>query len=93
MGLTEAKKQYALEQHTAEHITSIVDSGRWSDDVDLVNGGHVQMLVTDEEVDETRADYEAAADAGLKLASVSWISKEEMLKVRRSNLCMHLFTD
>ena len=82
MGLAEARKQYALEQHTVEHITSIVGSNEWNDDVDLVNGGHIQMLVTDEEVEEAKADYDAAASAGLKLESVSWISKEEMFEVR-----------
>ena len=81
MGPVEAKKQYYLEQHTANSLVSIIESNDWVEDVDLVNGGHIQMLVSKEEVEEARADYESAANAGLNIDAVKWISKEEMYEV------------
>ena len=82
MGPTEAKKQYYLEQHTAKSIVSIADANNWTEEVDLVNGGHIQLLVTNEEVEEARADYEAAADSGLDVDAVTRVTEEEMYAVR-----------
>ena len=81
MGVSEAKKQYYLEQHTASSLIDIIERNKWEGDIDLVNGGHIQLLTTPEEVEAVRLDYEAAKEAGLNLEPVKWISKEEMFEV------------
>lgn len=93
MGVTEAKKQYYLEQHTAQSLVSIIHANDWTEGVDLVNGGHIQMLVTEEEEGAVRADYEAASDAGLDVDPVSWLSKEEMLEVSVYEFAISIVTE
>jgi hypothetical protein len=82
MSVSEAKKQYYLEQHTASELLDIIYANKWENEVDLVNGGHLQLLTTKEEETAMRMDYEAAKAAGLDVDPVGWISKEEMFNVR-----------
>lgn len=43
-----------------------------------MNGGHVDLLFSDQEVEEARRDREAAADAGWSLDGVVMFNKEEV---------------
>ncbi|KIJ65352.1 hypothetical protein HYDPIDRAFT_174844 [Hydnomerulius pinastri MD-312] len=77
-GPEEAKRSYALEAHTASSLVRIIEENRWTEDVDLVNGGHIDLLFTDDEVNEANRDLDAARKEGLSLEGVTWLEKEEV---------------
>ncbi|KAH7923698.1 FAD dependent oxidoreductase [Leucogyrophana mollusca] len=76
-GTAEAVRSYALEEHTAASLVSITEAHGLSSNVDLVEGGHISLLLTDLEVKEAREDYEAA-EGHLDLTRVEWVDKETM---------------
>ncbi|KAI5119667.1 hypothetical protein M0805_007758 [Coniferiporia weirii] len=78
MGLAEALKHYALEQHTSHSILQIIRENGLEDAVDLVSGGHIDILITDQEVEDGHADFELAKNSGVNLDNVKWFSKEEL---------------
>lgn len=89
-GTSDAAKGFRLESHTSFEILEILRQKKLSENVDLVEGGHITLLVTDEEGDEIHKDYEAAKAAGVNLTGVEWVSKEEMLSVSNYlNGCFH----
>jgi hypothetical protein len=55
------------------------------DTVDLVQGGHVRLLCTDEDVIDAKVDFDAARDAGADVSKVEWLSKDEVEEVSSCN--------
>jgi hypothetical protein len=47
----------------------IIKENRWEADVDLVAGGHAQILLAQGELDEVRLDIEAARASGTRKRS------------------------
>ncbi|EJC99722.1 DAO-domain-containing protein [Fomitiporia mediterranea MF3/22] len=78
MGVEEAKKQFALEDHSADSLVEIIKANRLEDIVDLVSGGHIQLCFTDEELEGVRVDYERAKESGLDVSTVTFLTKEEV---------------
>lgn len=81
MGVDEAKKQYALEQHTVQVLLQIIRDHNLEGVVDLVSGGHYDMLFTDKEIKEVHADLALAKESGLHVSDIKYFSKEEMSEV------------
>ncbi|PFH49162.1 hypothetical protein AMATHDRAFT_148211 [Amanita thiersii Skay4041] len=81
-GLDDALKSYHLEQHTISSILSFVNSHNLSESVDLVDGGHIGLLLTPTEELHARADWNAAVKANWEPAKNSektkWLSAQEM---------------
>ncbi|KAL5530927.1 hypothetical protein ACEPAG_3803 [Sanghuangporus baumii] len=80
MGIEEAKKQSALEHHTVNSIIKIIKENNIKEAVDLVSGGHIQLLFTEQEIEGSHADYELAKKSGMDVNQVTFFSKEEMLE-------------
>ena len=81
MGVEEAKKQYALENHTVDTLLQIIKDNNLTDTVDLVSGGHYDMLFTEKEITTINADLKLAKESGLDVSSVKFFPKEEMIEV------------
>lgn len=77
-GADEAIRSSALEEYTASSLVNIIERNGWSEDVDLVNGGNVRLLFTEDEERETRADFERAKHAGINLDNVQWLTRDEV---------------
>ncbi|KAG6875067.1 hypothetical protein C0993_011002, partial [Termitomyces sp. T159_Od127] len=77
-GRAEAEKAYALEHHTTSELLDIIKAENWKDEVDLVSAEHVQLLVTETEVEGAKLDFKAAFEAGLRLEEVKWKSEKEV---------------
>jgi len=77
----EAIKSYELEQHTASLLVKIIEENGWASDIDLVEGGHVNLLFTEKEAKNAHKDFDMARQAQLNLDSVEWLSKEEVEEV------------
>ena len=63
----------------------LIQEHGWTDDVDLVNGGRVDLLLSDRELELVRRDREAATDAGWSLDDVLDLSTEEVEAVSVCN--------
>ena len=77
-GIDEARRSYALEAHTASTLLRLIRTCGWTNDVDLVDGGHVDLLFTDQHVGQIKRDCEAAVRAGWSLDGVVDLSQEEV---------------
>ncbi|KAG6381864.1 FAD dependent oxidoreductase [Boletus reticuloceps] len=77
-GPEEAKRSNTLEAHTASSLVRIIQDHGWVNDVDLVHGGHIKLLCSDQQVESAQRDREAAVDAGWSLDGVLALSKEEV---------------
>ncbi|CCL99502.1 uncharacterized protein FIBRA_01520 [Fibroporia radiculosa] len=77
-GTDEALRWLALERHTATEIVKIIQEHELEQTVDLVEGGHIDLMFTPEEVADMKADYEAAKEAGVDLNNVRWFDEAEM---------------
>ncbi|KAG0704631.1 FAD dependent oxidoreductase-domain-containing protein [Suillus ampliporus] len=75
-GTVEAIKSYELEEHTASLLVKIIEENGWASDVDLVEGGHINLLFTEKEEKEAKKDYEMAHQAQLNLDSIEWLPQE-----------------
>lgn len=84
-GTDEALRWLALERHTVSSIVGMIEEHGLERDVDLVNGGRIELLITPKEYEEARADYEAAKAAGAPLDDVTWLSADE---VRPIDICL-----
>ena len=80
-GTEQTLKSYALENYTATQIVKVIHEHALEVAVDLVEGGHISLLITDIEVEVAKAEFAAAEKAGQDLSGVSWIDAEEMEKV------------
>ena len=76
-GKDEALRAIALEHHTVSEILKIIQENEKDHDVDLVQGNHMDLLITDEEEFLMRKDFEAAKEAGIDLRDVCWHTKDE----------------
>ncbi|KAG1897088.1 FAD dependent oxidoreductase-domain-containing protein [Suillus fuscotomentosus] len=74
----EAIKSYKFEQHTASLLVKIIEENGWASDVDLVEGGHINLLFTEKEAENAHKDFDTASQAQLNLDGVEWLSKEEL---------------
>ena len=83
MGLKEALKQYALEKHTADELTSFIKENNLESAVDLVTGGHIDLIFTEQELELAKGDFRLANAAGADLTDAEWLSSEEMKKVTK----------
>ena len=90
MGAKEALKQYALEAHSVREIINIIKGNNLEEKVDLVSGGHLDLIFTETELTEAKLDFEAAKAAGADLDYVRWFSQSEMTKVCRLLLKKYL---
>jgi hypothetical protein len=71
----------ALERHTVSSILALLQDEDTARSVDLVQGGHIDLYISEQEYIIARKDYEAAKTAGLDLNRVQWLSAKEMEKV------------
>lgn len=81
---SEAIKTYLLEKYTADSLVNFISTRGLQDEVDLVEGGHITLLRTEQEEIDARNDYEAAKAAGLIAEGemgVRWLGNEELQKV------------
>ncbi|KAJ7817054.1 FAD dependent oxidoreductase [Mycena olivaceomarginata] len=60
-----------------QKIVKLISDEGWTDAVDLVENGHTTLLFTSSELAGVEADFNAAKAAGMNLAEVNWLSKEE----------------
>ncbi|KZT07172.1 FAD dependent oxidoreductase [Laetiporus sulphureus 93-53] len=77
-GTDDALRAFALEHHTASSILQIIKDHTLESAVDLVEGGHVDLMFSPEEVADVQADYDAAKLAGIDLSNVEWMDKAEV---------------
>ncbi|KAJ7715194.1 FAD dependent oxidoreductase-domain-containing protein [Mycena metata] len=76
-GREAALRLYALEHYSASEMARIARTAGWADAVDLVEGGHMDILFTEEVLQEAKADFDAAVAAG-KTLNVTWLDRDEM---------------
>ncbi|KAL1730176.1 FAD dependent oxidoreductase [Schizophyllum commune] len=79
-GTEQTLKSYALENYTATEIVKVIHEHGLEEVVDLVEGGHISLLITEKEVEVAKAEIAAAERAGQDLGGVTWIDVEEMEK-------------
>jgi hypothetical protein len=83
---------FELENRTASEIVKLICKERWTEGVDLVEGGHTTVFFLPSELAGAKSDFEAANAAGIDLKDVHWLTREEMEVVSPClNLC--LFSD
>lgn len=81
-GSEEAKKAHKLEIHTERQLVQLIKTEGWEEIVDLVSNHRVGLLVDEEEIRVTKADYEAAKAAQADLIeSVEWLTAADVFKV------------
>lgn len=80
-GKEDAKKSYALEDYVVSSIVDIIHSHGWTDQVDLVHGGHITVFNEDEEERKALVDYEDAQRGGLNLDDIEFLDRQTMLRV------------
>ena len=85
-GKENAKKSYALEDYVMSSIVDIIHSHGWTDEVDLVHGGHITVFNEDEEERKALMDYEDAQQGGLNLDGIELLDRQTMLQVWSSSL-------
>ncbi|RPD57281.1 FAD dependent oxidoreductase [Lentinus tigrinus ALCF2SS1-6] len=79
-GTEDAVRAIALEQYVASSIVDLLHSTGQADAVDLVAGGRVYLLVSEDQEARAKADYEAAKAAGVDVSAVRFLGKEEVLE-------------
>ncbi|KIP02031.1 hypothetical protein PHLGIDRAFT_20543 [Phlebiopsis gigantea 11061_1 CR5-6] len=77
-GTDEALRHIAIEQYTVSEVFKILKEAGKVEHVDFVPGGRVILFFTAQEYDEARKDYEAAAQAGIVMNGVEWLSKAQV---------------
>ncbi|KAJ7083794.1 hypothetical protein C8R44DRAFT_822273, partial [Mycena epipterygia] len=68
---------YAIERYTSTEMARVARTAGWADAVDFVEGGHMDVMLTQDGVDEVQADFDAAV-AAWKNVNVTWLTREEM---------------
>jgi hypothetical protein len=58
-------------------MARIARQAGWADAVDLVEGGHMDIVLTESALADAKADYASAIAAG-KNVNVSWLNSAEM---------------
>ena len=80
-GTEDAVRAVALEQHVTSSIVHLLRSTGKADPVDLVAGGRLYLLVSENQEARAKADYDAAKAAGVDVSAARFLDKEEMLRV------------
>ncbi|KAH8077870.1 FAD dependent oxidoreductase [Cristinia sonorae] len=78
LGQEEAMRALEIEQYTVKELTRILKENGKEEYVDLTHGGRLMLMFSEQELTETKADYEAAKSAGADMTGVEWLSKEEV---------------
>lgn len=86
-GTEDAVRAIALEQYVASSLVDLLHSTGKADKVDLVAGGRVYLLMSEDQEACARADYDAAKAAGVDVSAVRFLGKEEVLTVRDGQWC------
>ncbi|KAJ7148512.1 FAD dependent oxidoreductase-domain-containing protein [Mycena crocata] len=76
-GREAALRHYAIEHYSATEMAHIARTGGWADSVDLVEGGHMDVMLTEAQIKEMQADFDTAIAAG-KNVNVTWLNRDEM---------------
>ncbi|KAJ7066123.1 FAD dependent oxidoreductase [Mycena amicta] len=76
-GTTDALRYYAIEHYSATEMVRIARDAGWADAVDVVEGGHMDVILTEARLAEVRSEVSAAEAAG-KDVNITWLSREEM---------------
>ncbi|KAF8217123.1 FAD dependent oxidoreductase-domain-containing protein [Mycena galopus ATCC 62051] len=77
LGREDALRHYAIEHYSATEMVRIAREAGWADAVDLVEGGHMDVILTEDHLSQVQADFASAIFAG-KSVNVSWLGREEM---------------
>ncbi|KAJ6592222.1 FAD dependent oxidoreductase-domain-containing protein [Mycena vulgaris] len=77
LGREAALRHYEMENYTATEMTRIARTAGWADAVELVEGGHMDVMLTEARLAHLRADFDAAVAAG-KTVNSTWLNREEM---------------
>lgn len=62
-------------------LLDIITFENLAEAVDLAAWGHIDLLITDAEVNNAKVDLEGAKAAGVDVSGVEWLSKEAMDEV------------
>ncbi|KAJ7088678.1 FAD dependent oxidoreductase [Mycena epipterygia] len=76
-GRAGALRHFAIERYSATEMVRIARAGGWADAIDLVEGGHIGLMLTHEQLHEAKADIDAAVAAGANI-NASWFDRDEM---------------
>jgi hypothetical protein len=85
-GTDEALRALAIENYTVSEMLGILHTEELGDAVDLVQGGHAELLFTEKESETAKANFDSAKSAGVDLSRVEWITKDQMESV--SSTCL-----
>ncbi|KAF8639318.1 hypothetical protein AX17_001598 [Amanita inopinata Kibby_2008] len=78
-GLSNTLRSYLVEQYTTASILAFVNKHNLSETIDLVDGGHIGLLLTPTEEQDARSDWDAAIHAGWESAqNTTWLNANEM---------------
>ncbi|KAF7370148.1 DAO domain-containing protein [Mycena sanguinolenta] len=72
-----ALRFYAVEDYSVAEMVRIAKESGWADEVDLVEGGHLNVMLTESDLSELQEDFASAIAAGRNV-NASWLSREEM---------------
>lgn len=78
---SEAIKSYTIERYTADSLINFLKYNKLENKVDLVDGGHLTLLRTEDDERAAKADFVAASAAGLDLSAVKWIPNRNLVEV------------
>lgn len=85
-GLEEAKRAFAIEEHTAAEIARVVREQDLEQAVGYVVGGRTVPAFSDEELETMKTSYEAAKSAGIDVTPIEWLSGDQVQEVTRNAL-------
>ncbi|KAF5361149.1 hypothetical protein D9758_009014 [Tetrapyrgos nigripes] len=77
-GTEQAVKSLELEMRTAREMVKILQEHGLEDKVDIVHGGHLELLESDGAVEQAKDNYRGAKGAGLNVSDVEWLTAEEV---------------
>ncbi|KAJ3862876.1 FAD dependent oxidoreductase [Lentinula novae-zelandiae] len=80
-GTIEALKSLQIENRTAMAMVSIIQEHQLADVVDLVAGGHLMLISSEEEYASLKEEYLAASRAGLNVGDVEWLPEEDVDRI------------
>ncbi|KAJ7648591.1 FAD dependent oxidoreductase-domain-containing protein [Mycena polygramma] len=73
----DALRYFAIEDYSASEMARLTHEHAWAADVDLVEGGHIEVFLRDVQMRDAQRDWRAAREAGRDV-DVRWLGKEEM---------------
>ncbi|KAF8175715.1 FAD dependent oxidoreductase-domain-containing protein [Mycena galopus ATCC 62051] len=73
----DALRHYEIGYYSATEMARIAREAGWSGSVDLVEGGHMDVILTEDRLSEHKTDFDSTISAA-KSVNVSWLDREEM---------------